>query len=247
MAKYIIVANWKMNPPNYKEAEDLIKKVLISIKKLSGVDVVFCPPFIWLTDFSHKNKSSAYFGAQDVFYENEGAFTGEISPLMLKNSKVDYVILGHSERRIIGETDEIINKKVKAVLKVGLKTILCVGEKEGQEKSQILEEQIMSGLKNVSSNSVINNVILAYEPVWAIGTGKNCSVDETMSSVLLIRNIIRKLYNRGVADKIKILYGGSVTFNNSSSYLKDSGVNGLLVGGASLNSEDFIKIIKSAS
>ena len=246
--KKFIVANWKMNPQTYKEAEDLIKKVLKSVNKVSGVDIVFCPPFTWLTDFSHKNKSSASFGAQDVFYKKEGAYTGEISSKMLKNSKVDYVIIGHSERRKLGEMDEIINKKIKAALSVGLKPIFCVGENKGEDKSAVLEKQIVEGLAGVSNvNGQMSNVVIAYEPVWAIGTGNNCSVDETMSSVLFIRKVISNLYNRGLANKIRIIYGGSVTSKNSNSYITEAGTDGLLVGGASLDAENFIKIIKSIS
>lgn len=245
--KTLIIANWKMNPQTYKEAEDLIKDVLKYKKATKGVEVVLCLPFTWLTDFSHKNKSSFLFGAQNVFYEEKGAFTGEISPEMLKSSKVEYVIIGHSERRkYFHETNEIVNKKIKKALDADLKIIFCVGEEEGEDKQIVLEKQIKEGLARVSNvNGQLSNVVIAYEPVWAIGTGNNCSVDQTMSSVLLIRKIISKLYNRSLADAMRILYGGSVTSKNAEQYLKEAGVNGLLVGGASLNAEEFINIIKS--
>lgn len=236
-----------MNPQTYKEAEDLVAAIIKSTKVVKGVEIVLCPPFTWLTDFSHKNESAIAFGAQDVFYEEKGAFTGEISPQMLKSSKVDYVIIGHSERRkYFGETNETVNKKIKAVLKEGLKVIFCVGENEGQEKQTILENQVAEGLKGTTKEE-LKHVTIAYEPVWAIGTGKNCSTDETMKAMILIRKIVTNLYNREAADNVKLLYGGSVSAQNSADYLKNGGVNGLLVGGASLKPEEFIAIIKSIS
>ena len=246
MSKYLIVANWKCNPTSEKEALKLFNSVKKSVNKIKNTEVVICPPFVYL---ALKSFSGGGFslGAQNVFFKERGAFTGTVSPLMLKDLKVKYVILGHSEvREYLGEDNKIINKKTKLVLNVGLIPILCVGEKDGEEKSIILEEQVKECLKGVLLKDM-KNVIVAYEPVWAIGTGKNCSVDETMSSILLIKSIITKLYNRGVADKVKIIYGGSVNSENSESYIKNVRADGLLVGGASLNSEDFIKIVKSVS
>ena len=182
-------------------------------------------------------------------FEEKGAFTGEISALMLKNIGVEYVILGHSERRkYFNETDVQINKKIKKALSVKLKVILCVGENKEEwtsgKKSEVLENQITQDLKGVTGKE-IKDIVIAYEPVWAIGTGNNCSVDETMSSVLFIRKIVLKLYNRGIADNVKILYGGSVKSDNATPYIENAGANGLLVGGASLNAEEFVKIVKS--
>jgi len=200
--------------------------------------------------------SGLKLGAQNVFYlsadrqvKKSGAFTGEVSPLMLKDLGVEYVIIGHSEsRKYLNETDEVINKKIKESLLIGLKPILCVGEtdeeKNSGKKLEVLEVQITQALKGVMKSEA-KNIVIAYEPVWAIGTGNNCSVDETMSSILLIRKIISKLYNREIADTTKIIYGGSVDSKNTNSYITQTGVNGLLVGGASLNAEEFIEIIKS--
>lgn len=229
-----------MNPQTYKEAEDLFADILNGVKDLSGVDIVICPPFTWLTDFSHKNESQISFGAQNVFYEEKGAYTGEVSAQMLKSSKVDYVIIGHSERRkIFGETDEIINKKIKKALEDGLKVIFCIGEtveeRDTGKKNEVLERQIKIGLDGVND---LENVNVAYEPVWAIGTGNNCPVEETKKSVDFIRGFVKP--------ETRILYGGSVRSDNSASYIKEAGSNGLLVGGASLNAEEFVKIIKSA-
>jgi triosephosphate isomerase len=179
-------------------------------------------------------------GAQGIYSEEKGAFTGEISALMLKDLKVEYVIIGHSERRkYFGETNETVNKKIKKALETGLKIIFCIGEtaeeRDAGKKNDILQRQIQDGLKDIDD---IENVSVAYEPVWAIGTGNNCSVDETKESVEFIRKFVKK--------DTRVLYGGSVKSENSGAYIKDAGANGLLVGGASLNPEEFIKIIKSA-
>lgn len=253
MAKKLIIANWKMNPANKKEAGRLFEAVENGAKKAKNAEVVICPPFVYLPLLQGLS-----LGAQNVFCEKEGAFTGEISPVMLKNLGVEYVIVGHSERRInFGETDEIINKKIKAALGVKLKPIFCVGEKAGENKAEILENQIKEGLKSISNATLrgvrsasskfqISNLIIAYEPVWAIGTGNNCSIDETMGAALLIRKIISKLYGKKAASAVKIIYGGSVDGENAKSYLKETGMNGLLVGGASLDAEEFIKIAMAA-
>ncbi len=240
--KNLIVANWKMNPSTEKEAMKLFDSVKKGVRR-SSAEVIICPPFVYLPLFK-----GLTLGAQNVFYKEKGAFTGEVSSLMLKDLKVKYVIIGHSEaRKYLGETDEVINKKIKEVLSVKLKPILCVGEtiEQKENKLEILEKQIKGALKEISFKEA-KNIVIAYEPVWAIGTGKNCSVDQTLSSVLLIKKIISKLYKRGLANNIRILYGGSVKSNNSGLYIKGAGVNGLLVGGDSLNAEDFIKIVKSS-
>lgn len=232
-----------MNPASAKEAKALFDSVRKGIKNAKA-EVVVCPPFVYLPLFK-----GVTLGAQDIFFKEKGAFTGGISPAMLKNSGAEYVIVGHSERRIhFGESNEIINKKIKAALKHKLTPILCVGEQQGQEKSAVLETQLAEDLKDVSRDE-IKKVVIVYEPVWAIskgdGRGKNCSVDETMRSVLFIRKVIVQLYRRELAGAIKILYGGSVNAENSGAYLKEGGVDGLLVGGASLDAQEFTKIVKS--
>jgi len=238
--KTLIIANWKLNPSTQKEAKKLFELVKNGIKKAKNVEVIICPPFVYLALLK-----GLTLGAQNVFYKEKGAFTGEVSPLMLKDLGVKYVIIGHLEaRKYFNETDEIINKKIKSVLLVRLKPIFCVGENEREEKQNTLEKQITEGLKNISINQA-KNIIIAYEPVFAIGTGRNCSIDETMNSILFIKKIISNLYNRELANKIKILYGGSVNSKNSGLYLREAGINGLLVGGASLDANDFIKIVKS--
>ena len=236
----LIVGNWKCNPTTLKEA----KKLFDAVKKFhpKNVEVVICPPFIYLSQLK-----GLTLGAQNVFYQEKGAFTGEVSPAMLKDFKIPYVIIGHSERRKhFGETDELISKKIKAAVQAGLKVIFCIGENEGDEKQTVIEKQITEGLKNISSKE-LKQITIAYEPVWAIGTGKNCSVDETLKSVLLIKKNILNLYTRQLSDTIKVLYGGSVTEQNAGSYIKEAGVHGLLVGGASLRAEEFSKIVKSTT
>lgn len=246
--KYLIIANWKLNPATQKEAKRLFDAVKAAFTKVSasrrkGMNVVICPPFVYLPLLK-----GLPLGAQNMFWEEKGAFTGEICAAQLKDLKIKYVILGHSERRkYFGETNEQINKKIKKALDVNIIPIFCIGEtfeeNQSDKKSEVLEKQLTEGLKSISRDQ-IKNLVIAYEPVWAIGTGKNCSVDETMKSVLLIRKIVSNIYNREIADVIEILYGGSVSSKNSAEYVKGSGVNGLLVGGASLDTEEFISIIK---
>lgn len=242
--KKLIVANWKMNPDAPGRAVLLAEKIERGLVKVKNTEVVIAPPFPFLF-LVEKVLKRARLGAQNMFWEDIGPYTGEVSWHQLKHLKVKYVIVGHSERRALGEADELINRKLKAALKSGLRPIFCVGEKEGESREEILERQIKEGFKDVPHNQV-KNIIIAYEPVWAIGTGKNCSVNETRESVLFIRKVISKLYNDKLADGISVLYGGSVNSSNSNSYIKTGASDGLLVGGASLSSEDFLKIVRSS-
>ena len=220
--KPLIVANWKCNPTTLEEAKKIFKKA-----NFPGAEVVICPPFIYLSSLGAK-------GAQDCFWEEKGAYTGEISPKMLRDLGVEYVIIGHSERRVLGETDEIINKKVKAALKAGLKPILCIGEKKGQDAKKIVNDQLKKDLKGIIKKD-LKKIIVAYEPVWAIGTGNFCSAVKAGK----IRKFIKEKINNTV------LYGGSVNSKIAKDYLK-TGFDGLLVGGASLNAKEFRKIAKNA-
>ena len=242
--KNLIVANWKMNPIKAKEAEKLFNSISRGIKNNKKAEIVVCPPFVYLSGLS----SGVQLGAQDCFWENKGAYTGEISPSMLKDLGVQYVIVGHSERRkYFQETDQMINKKVKAVLELGLSVILCIGEteeeKEEYKAEQILHQEIVEGLNGVPI-SKISQLSIAYEPIWAIGTGNACDPEEAQKTDLLIRKIISKTYNLTVSKKIRILYGGSVNSGNAESYLKEAGFQGLLVGGASLDTKEFIDLIE---
>ena len=247
--KSFVVANWKMNPQTFAEAKFLFNLIKKKVKKVKKIEVVICPPFLYSSLLTAKKiyNLKIKLGAQNCFWEEKGAYTGEISPSMLKGFGIEYVIIGHSERRrILGETDEMINKKIKKIISLKLKPIFCIGEtkKEKREKEKVLKNQIRKGLKGILRKD-IKNIIIAYEPVWAIGTGVNCSVEETMSTVILIRKIISRLYRITPIQSFPILYGGSVNSKNANCYLKESGVNGLLVGGASLNPKEFIKIINS--
>ena len=235
----LVVANWKCNPTTLKEAKALFDAVR---KGAKGAEVVVCPPFVYLPLFK-----GLPLGAQNCLWEEKGAYTGEISPLMLKNMGIEYVIIGHSERRKhFGETDEQINKKINKASAAGLKVIFCIGETEAErsagKKNEVLERQIKTGLAGISNSE---DIIIAYEPVWAIGTGNNCSVQETKQSIEFIRET---LVLSGVeGQNIRILYGGSVNGENSGPYIKEAGANGLLVGGASLKADEFIKIVRSAA
>lgn len=230
----IIIANWKMNPTTKQEAKEIFEGIKSGLEGVE-TEVVICPPYLYLSELS-----GLTIGVQNINAEDNGAYTGEISAVMLKEFGVDYIIIGHSERRkYFVETNQIINKKIKKALELGFKVIFCIGETEGERKSglknEVLEEQLAQGLDGVESTE---NITIAYEPVWAIGTGDNCSVKETKESIDHIKKLIGK--------EIRVIYGGSANAENAESYIKEAGANGLLVGGASLKPEEFVKIIKSA-
>ncbi len=253
--KPLIVANWKMNPQNLAQAKQIFNSVKKGLEDVKSAEVVICPPFIYLPtlfDFlSRWIKSQIKLGAQNCFWEEKGAYTGEISLLMLKNFACKYVIIGHSERRgILKETNSMINKKIKAALSFGIKPILCVGEKKEEKQKEkifvVLKSQVEQGLRKISKKE-IENIIFAYEPVWAIGSGNPCSLDESHVVRLLLQKIIAQKYSRQVAQKLQILYGGSVKSSNVNGFIKDAGFQGVLVGGASLDPKEFIEIVKNAS
>ena len=241
--KPFIVANWKMNPQTLEQAKVLFNSVKNGVKGIKGGEVIICPAFIYLSMLKGLS-----LGAQNCFWEKEGAYTGEISCSMLK-SLCQYVLVGHSERRKYFNESNDINNKLKAVLDEKLIPILCVGETQeqrNQDKTEaILKEQIAFAVDNISSNR-FSSITVAYEPVWAIGTGNPCDVEEAQKMRLLIQKIISKIYNSNISSKVPILYGGSVKSSNAKAYIKEAGFNGLLVGGASLDAKEFIKIVKQA-
>ena len=247
MRKPLIAGNWKMNKTG-KEAVGLIEELK---KELSGndVDVAVCPPFTALRDAADALKNTdVKLGAQNVFYEDAGAFTGEISAAMLRDLGVEMVILGHSERRgIFGETDQVINKKIKKVLKSGMVPILCVGEtleqRERGRTEEVVQRQVTNGLSGLTKEE-IGSVVIAYEPVWAIGTGKSATAEEADRVIGYIRGILKGLADEGCADEIRILYGGSVKSGNAASLMGRPNIDGALVGGASLKADEFLGIIK---
>lgn len=251
MRKKVIAGNWKMNK-NLTESISLIKEIKLAALSLSGkVEVIVCPPYTSLeTGAGLLKESPVKLGAQNMHFEESGAFTGEISASMLKSVGVEYVILGHSERRtIFGENNEIINKKMKKALSSGLKPIFCVGEtleeRETNLTEKVIEKQVVEGLAGISAEEM-KSIIIAYEPVWAIGTGRNATPQQAEDVHLFIRNLVNRLYSSAVSDNVVIQYGGSVKPDNSKELLSMPNIDGALVGGACLKADSFIDIIKSA-
>ena len=243
----LIVANWKMNK-SLKDAEQYGQELLPLLADHSGVEVVVCPPFTSLTAMSRIFAGSKIeLGAQNLFWEMKGAYTGEISPAMLVDAGCTYVILGHSERRqIMGENDAIINRKVRAALDAELIPILCVGEtlqeRENNRAREVVKEQLTRDLKNITFAP--QGLVIAYEPVWAIGTGVNASSDDAQEMIGFIRSYLAKIYDRELADSVRILYGGSANEENIAEFMGEVDVDGALVGGASLQANSFARIVR---
>lgn len=236
-----------MNPVSLKEAQKMMAGLKAGLKN-SKVEVVVCPPFVYLTSFKFQVLSFK-LGAQNCFWENRGAFTGEVSVKMLKDTGVKYVILGHSERRIImGETAGQVNKKIKAVLQSGLVPVVCFGEsleEKQQGKSFVsIEKELKEMLEKISKENVAK-IIFAYEPDWAIGTGNNCSSDDALTMALFVKKIMGEVYGKKVKESVRVLYGGSIGADNALSYLENEAISGLLVGGASLNIKKFLDIVEN--
>jgi triosephosphate isomerase len=250
MRTKVIAGNWKMNN-DLNESKDLISKLLAGLKSLNAnCEVVICPSFISLSEASAMIKGSKIkLGAQNLHQEEDGAFTGEVSAKMLLGAGCEHVIIGHSERRnIFMESDELLNKKIRRAIKNNLKPIFCVGELlEEREKNitkQVIESQILKGLGGFSV-AELKNLIIAYEPVWAIGTGKTATPQQAEEVHLFIRKLVENRFSKEFADNMRILYGGSVKPDNSKDLLSQVNIDGALVGGACLNADSFLKIIKS--
>jgi triosephosphate isomerase len=248
MKSYLIAGNWKMNL-TAKEAKKFASDLAVNIKNTAkGIEVMIAPPFTALESVREALKGSIIkLGAQNVNENEKGAFTGEISCAMLLDLGVEYVIIGHSERRhIYKESNELINKKVLTALKNSLKPILCVGElieeKESGRTNEIVKEQLIKGLKDVSPDN-IGKIVIAYEPVWAIGTGKVATPEIAEEVHLFIRNTLTGLYDKNISDSMIIQYGGSVNDENAAGLMAKDNINGALVGGASLKLDSFIKIV----
>lgn len=245
MSKTLIVGNWKMYH-NTHQASLLLHHLSNKVKTHQDVEVVLCPNFLVLQSLSLQvNHRQFKLGAQNCNWHDEGAYTGEISATML-NGVAQYVIVGHSERRhIFGEQDIDIRKKVQAVVRNNMKPILCIGEtaleRADGETRHVIHDQLISGLANVTSEEVAT-IAVAYEPVWAIGTGKNAKPIDVEEVVALIRKQITSLYGKEAADAVRVLYGGSVSSSNAADYLAIKGVDGLLVGGASIQADEFATI-----
>lgn len=249
----LIAGNWKMNT-TVDEAMELVDAMadgLEEIVKGAEIEIVICPPFISIPTLAEEFEDGPFaLGAQNMHYEDKGAFTGEISPVMLADY-CEYVILGHSERRqYFGETDEFINKKVKAALKHGLVPIVCVGETLAQHEAGQTEAVVTGQVKAVLDGLTpeqMRNVVIAYEPVWAIGTGKPATGAGANAVIGLIRRTVAALFGQSVADVVRILYGGSVTPANIAEFVAQSEIDGALVGGASLKPQDFVKIVEETA
>ncbi|TFG47450.1 MAG: triose-phosphate isomerase [Candidatus Brocadiia bacterium] len=252
MRKPFVAGNWKMNMNTLSSAK-LAEGVRAGTNGVAGskVDVALIPPFVYIPAAVNALRATDIaVGAQDVYFETEGAFTGEISPAMLKDIGCTYVLCGHSERRhVIGETDEMINKKVTAAINGGLLPILCVGEllqeRQAEKTEEVVVRQIKKGMAGLSPEKA-SAVTIAYEPVWAIGTGLTAPPAQAQDVHKLIRNLIADMYGRELADDIRIQYGGSAKPSNAAELMAKEDVDGLLVGGASLKSDEFNAIIIAA-
>lgn len=247
MNKKIVVGNWKMNPTSIEEAKRIYRSINKIAKKLIHTDVVICPPFVYMKLFLNKtNKSPIKIGAQNLFVEEQGPYTGEISSLMLKDFGSYCVIVGHSERRALGESDEIVSKKVQMVLESGMSPILCIGEKErdsGGNYLHFIKEQIKNSLNKIPKK-LIDKLIIAYEPLWAIGAKEAMKPSDVHEMLLFIKKVLSDIYGHEDAMSTKILYGGSVNFRNAAEILNGGQVNGFLVGRESLNSTSFTELLK---
>ncbi len=240
----LIAGNWKMNT-TLTEAKQLVNEMRSDLDRIEDIEKVICPPFISLAVVKELIKgTSVKLGAQNFHFEEKGAYTGEVSPLMLAGL-CEFVIIGHSERRqYFGETDDIVNKKVRAALKVGLKPILCVGERleenEARKTKEVVTGQLNSALAGIDS---LGGLVIAYEPIWAIGTGRAATGGQANETIGLIRQQFAELYGKGNAQKVRILYGGSVTADNIAEFIGQNEIDGALVGGASLKAGQFVSIV----
>ncbi|MCX5710795.1 MAG: triose-phosphate isomerase [Candidatus Omnitrophica bacterium] len=251
MRKTIIAGNWKLFK-TIPEAIDLANGIKRELLDCVNVDVVLCPVYTALSEVAEIiQDTDIKLGAQDLYWQDEGAFTGEVSGKMLLDAGCSYVIIGHSERRqFFAETNETVNKKIKAALKIGLTPIVCCGEmlaeREAGNTFKVLDDHIKNGLTGLSEEEALK-IVIAYEPVWAIGTGKTASPIQAQEAHKYIRDQLAKLYNKDTADAIRLQYGGSVKPENITELMKQPDVDGALVGGASLQVASFSEIVKKAS
>ena len=244
----MIAGNWKMNT-TLNEAIELVKAIRSELDDIEGVEKVLCPPFISLVAVKGLiTGRSIKSGAQNLYFEEKGAYTGEVSPLMLADL-CEYVILGHSERRqYFHESDEIVNRKIRAALKVGLKPILCIGERleenEAGRTAEVVTRQLRESLASIEYST---GLTIAYEPIWAIGTGRAATGQQANETIGLIRRNFAQLYGKEKAGEVRILYGGSVTAENIAEFIGQAEIDGGLVGGASLKADQFLGIVRQTS
>jgi triosephosphate isomerase len=247
MKKKIIVGNWKMNLMSFEEADQIFKFVKKTAENLSSTHVVICPPYPYIQKFiSSDKKHTLGIGAQNVFFE-QGAFTGEVSASILKDLGVTHVIVGHSERRMMGETDDVIAKKVQAVLEAGMHPILCVGESVRDQHLlylEILKNQIKSSLSK-TSKKFVEHLIIAYEPVWAIGAKEAMDPSTIEEMAIFVKKVLADIFGYENGVKTPVLYGGSINFRNAPDIMTRGKVDGLLVGRESVNTPGFVELLKS--
>ncbi|MFA5164126.1 MAG: triose-phosphate isomerase [Candidatus Omnitrophota bacterium] len=250
MRKPIIAGNWKM----YKtsgEALELVNGLKAELKGESAVDIVVCPPFTAIAKVADALKGSNIgYGAQDMYWEEEGAFTGEVAPKMITDLGCGYCIIGHSERRTyFHETNDTVNKKVKAALKHGLTPIMCVGERLEERDSgktfDVVKDHVEGGLAGLTKEDAVK-VIIAYEPVWAIGTGRTATPEQAQEVHKFIRDLLKKMFGEEISSKVRIQYGGSVKPDNVKAIMAGPDIDGALVGGASLKVKDFAEIVRQS-
>lgn len=248
--KHLVVANWKMNPISPEEAKKIIQVTKKTAKTLRKTETVICPPFVYLSFVKPEPKRKVYAGVQNVFWQSSGAYTGEVSSEMVRQSGASFAIIGHSERRNFGETDDVVAKKASASLAAGIKTIVCIGEKSRDQNGDYLDflkRQLTASLSGIKK-SFLPDLIIAYEPVWAIS--KNYSSAEAMKpsdvheTGLYIRKILSEIFGKDWFGVIRILYGGSVNGENAGLIVGSGKVDGLLVGRESLNGKDFGILLK---
>jgi triosephosphate isomerase (TIM) len=246
----LVIGNWKMNPNSATEALKLVDGIAKKYKAHESVRVAIAPPALYLNEVAKKiGKKAISLAAQNVSTEPMGAFTGEHSALQLRDAKVEYVIIGHSERRAMGESDVQVQKKVQSALKNKLTPVVCVGERERDTQGTFftfIESQVKS-LAAILSAADIKKIVIAYEPIWAIGTGATATPADVKEMQLFLFTTLTKLYDKATASKVTLLYGGSVKADNAALLHKEGGMNGFLVGGASLKADDFLHVINAAA
>lgn len=251
MRKPIIAGNWKMNK-TLGEAKSFVQAVKTEVPASDKVDSVVCAPALFLTNLVEETAGTELkIGAQNMHFADNGAFTGEISPVALKDIDVTYVIIGHSERReMFAETDETVNKKTHAAFNHGLVPIVCCGEtleeREAGKTNDVVRVQVEQGLAGLSEDQV-KNVVIAYEPIWAIGTGKSSSAQDANETCAYIRTVVADTFSQEAADAVRIQYGGSVKPENIKEYLGQSDIDGALVGGASLDPQSFLQLLEAGN
>jgi triosephosphate isomerase len=250
MARRVIISgNWKMYKTT-SEARELVEGLIEGFSSVEGREMLIFPPAIHTKEIVAMTKDTGInVGVQNMYYKEEGAFTGEISPKMVKDSGAEYILIGHSERRhVFNENDELINQKVKAAYEYGIKPVLCIGELleeyEAGKSKEVCKQQLVNDLKDISE-SQMNDMVIAYEPVWAIGTGKVATPEIAESIHKSIREVLTELYNEEIAQNVPVLYGGSVKPDNASGLLSQENIDGVLVGGACLKADSFVSIAKS--